>query len=410
MNKWILGVLMLVLGIVPLKAQEEEGPSGGINTPSGLSDLKASQQQGPFSEFPWNVQSLLEENLHVLQKMPVSVRGYVLKRAMDWDVLFDAEKHRITQFFKKAKEMPGAELEAVFKENGDQTLGIERTIDHVIRGNERPPLGLVVVVIGKTNVTRTGSAIHQDVVSQGNLYRDIAFEGDWLSTFLAGSSPGQSHFLEHIRKQRKLKQRDKVIAVVDTVPAVLMPNRKGDGKKDGPMMVASSELEKSRNMALEILQKESGKSKGYLDMVKAKWTPASLKMPKVYQDKALGALLIQTMITHDGLSHLDDDFNQVMALRLMWRAQPDALLIMLSDADEVARQTFTNTLVTGLKNHARYEDNTLLVIVDEGRKQVFLYGVEALSMDQKVETLSDVSNIIFKALEQASVGVSRNRQ
>lgn len=59
MNKWMLGMLIWGVGIAPLKAQEEEGPVGGINTPSGLSDLKSSQQQGPFSEFPWNVQSVL---------------------------------------------------------------------------------------------------------------------------------------------------------------------------------------------------------------------------------------------------------------------------------------------------------------------------------------------------------------
>ena len=131
-------------------------------------------------------------------------------------------------------------------------------------------------------------------------------------------------------------------------------------------------------------------------------------MPKVYQEKALGALAIQMMVTPDDVPELDDDFNQVMALRLLWRAQPDALLVMLSDADEVARQVFTSTLVMGLKNRAQYKDNTLLVILDEGRKQVFLYGVRDMPVDQKVETLSDVSNIVFKALEQTSLGMTAN--
>lgn len=71
-------LVVLVLGVVcvPVWAQDgDESMGGGINTPSGLTDLRASQQRGPFSGFPWDVQSLLEKNLDVLRKTPEPVRN-----------------------------------------------------------------------------------------------------------------------------------------------------------------------------------------------------------------------------------------------------------------------------------------------------------------------------------------------
>lgn len=408
MKAWIVGLMIMGVSMPPIMAQEE-GVSGGINTPSGLGDLKSSQQKGPFSEFPWDVQSLLEKNVDVLRKLPVLVKNHVLQGAMDWDVWFEAERQRLAIFFKKTKALSDDELAALWQNVEMQAFAIDVAMDHMVQADVKPATALVVVAISQKAETRVGSLVSNDLLRNGTLLDAVPFETGWLETFLTGYSQGQMHFLEHVRKTRKLKQANQAIAVVEQAPSVMAGKQKGDRKKFAPLLVSAADLAPTLKIGEDLLSQAAGKSEKYVDMLMSKWTPESLKMPQAYQEKPIGFLTLRSMMLPGQALALGDTFLQKMALRLLWRAQPDAMLVTLSDDDEMDRQVFLDRLVVGLENRARYEKNTLLVVLDEGKKQVFVFGTDVVPSQWQSRGMVDLSKqvALIVGLDVGGAGTQR---
>lgn len=401
MKVWMLVVLVVGMGGVSVWAQDEsESMGGGINTPSGLTDLRASQQRGPFSEFPWDVQSLLEKNLDVLRKTPEPVRNHLLNKAMDWDVLFGVEQQRVIQFLKRAKPLSEDEIAGVFQNVSVQEYAIEWAIDQWLWEKEKHiPALIVVVVKNETDEQRQEALLPDGLKQESVLISNLLFGEHWLDELLVGKGQESFTVLSQIRQHANPKNPYSAIAVVDSLPSAMACKQKGDAKKYAPLVVGTEDLMPSVKLSKDILLKESGRSEAYLDMVRSKWTPESLKMPKPYRQKALGDLVMRA-INKPGMDVLDTSFRQHMALNLVWRAQPDAMLVMVSDTRIGELQNFMDMLVTSLNNRLRYADNSLLVVVDEGHQKVFLLGALARDIEaQHPMTFTDLSQSLVQHLE-----------
>ena len=407
MKAWIVSLMVLGVGMTPSIAQEEEGGGGGINTPSGLGDLRSSQQRGPFSDFPWDVQSLLEKHVDVLRKLPAPVKNHVLQGAMDWDVWFEAEKQRLIMFLKKTKALSADEMTTLWQDVEMQGFAIDGVIDRLVLEDVKPAPALVVVAVSQKASMRVGSVVSKDMLKNGTLLEQVDFGSGWLDTFLTGYSPGNLTLLEQVRKARKLKQANQTIAVVDQVPMVMAGKPKGDRKKFAPLLISAAELQPTLQIGENLLSQASGKSEKYVDMMMSQWTPESLKMPQTYQEKSIGFLAIRSMIVPEQALTLGDVFVQKMALRLLWRAQPDAMLVAFSDDDEVECQIFLDRLAVGLKNRARYDQNTLLAVLDAGKNQVFVYGVGADSGLWQLGTVGDFSKQVALTLGVAGMNAQK---
>lgn len=405
--KMIWGILIVFLMCGYALAQSDEESLGGIDTPSGLTDLRSSQQRGPFSDFPWDVQSILETHLGALQKLSPAVQNHVFHIAMGWDTAFDVEKQRLIAFLKVVQATSAVDMALAFQDIPEQAYAYEMVMDRLIARHDNSPPALVVIAVTRSGQQRTASVIPKAIYETAVVVDQVAFSENWVQALTARPEKAYPSVWEEIRKQRKLKDPLAVV-VVGNAPASAVYKADGCDKKTAPFVISTADLMGSVAVAKGILQDNAGKSEAQLDLLKAKWTPATLKMPKMYRSKDVGNLMLRCLMHPENAFETNDAFKQTLAQQVLWRSQPEALFVEMSDLDEARCQQFVSLLLTSLMHRYRYQDNTLVVIVDEAREQVVFSGYNAgqLSFIQDGLRVEDVPKYIRQVFDAARIHIN----
>ena len=170
-------------------------------------------------------------------------------------------------------------------------------------------------------------------------------------------------------------------------------------RKFGPQAVRASSLSKAAETVRQALSdaRAEGRSQAFIEnVVYPRLDPKKLKITRTVRSKVLARLVVKTLVSSDQNLKLANAFVSSLALTCLPRAQPDLMLLQLTDGSD-CRETIEQ-LRQIVQEHDRYRHRTTLAVLDPAGGRALLIGPEMPAGLRVTEplSLSDLSATLFR--------------
>lgn len=290
----------------------------------------------------------------------------------------------------------------------EQSARIETAFDRfVYKGVDFAPALLAIAVMppqpGSTQLT-----LNDSLLSKGTLLRTVPGpdpSNRWLATLLTGHDNAlkgdklvHPSLFEYHNRALNDKSRTRTLALYldDSAPPERSTHKKY--RKFGPQTVRASSLTGAAETVREALYeaRSEGRSQAFIEnVVYPTLDPKKLKITKKVKDKALARLIVKTLVSSDQNLKLANAFVSSLALSCLPRAQPDLMLLQLTDGPDCRKAV--EQLWKTVQEHRRYRNRTTLAILDPAGGRALLIGPDMPAGLRVTEPLSllDLSATLF---------------
>lgn len=290
----------------------------------------------------------------------------------------------------------------------EQRARIDTAFDRfVYKGVEFPPALLAIAIMpGKTGTS--DSTFNDSLIAQGTLLQTVPAPNltkRWLATLLTGRDDAlkgdklvhPTLFEYHNRAIRdKTRSRTLALYMDDSAPPERSSHRKY--RKFGPLTVRASSFAGAAETVRQALDeaRSEGRSQAFIEnVVYPTLDPKKLKITRSVKNKVLSRLIVRTLVSSDRNLELKNSFLASLAIACLPRAQPDLMLLQLTDGPE-SRKTIEQ-LRKIVQEHHRYRTRTTLAVLDPAAGRALLMGPDMPAGLRVAEPLSpsDLSATLF---------------
>lgn len=290
----------------------------------------------------------------------------------------------------------------------DQKARIETAFNRfVYRDMDFPPALLAIAIMPGQNGT-CDSTLNDSLLSLGTLLQTAPAPNPpkrWLATLLTGRDDALTGdrlahptLFEYHNRAMKDKTRTRTLALLidDSAPPERSSHRKY--RKFGPLTVRASSLTDAADSVRRALgeARSEGRSQAFIEnVVYPALDPKKLKISKAVKNKVLSRLIVRTLVSSDGNLELTNGFLASLAVACLRRAQPDLMLLQLTDGPD-SRSTIER-LRRICRQHHRYGNRTTLAVLDAAAGRALLVGPDMPAGLRVAETLTprDLSATLF---------------
>lgn len=274
-------------------------------------------------------------------------------------------------------------------------------------GVDFPPALLAIVIMPGPYGT-TDSTFNDSLLSQGTLLQTAPApdpSSRWLATLLTGRDDAlkgnklvhPTLFEYHNRAiEDKTRARSLALYLDDSAPPDRSSHRKY--RKFGPLTVRASSLTRAAETVRKALDKarSEGRSQAFIEnVVYPTLDPKKLKITRTVKNKVLSRLIVRILVSSDRNLDLSNSFLVSLAIACLPRAQPDLMLLQLTDGPDSRR--LIGQLRNTVQEHHRYENRTTLAVLDAAAGRALLVGPDIPAGLHVTEPLSprDLSATLF---------------
>ena len=290
----------------------------------------------------------------------------------------------------------------------EQKARIETAFNRfVYMGMDFPPALLAIAIMPGQNGT-SDSTFNDSLLSRGTLLQTapaINPSKRWLAALLTGRDDAlkggklaHPTLFEYHNRAIKDKTRTRTLALFidDSAPPERSSHKKY--RKFGPLAVRASSLAGAAETVRQALDeaRSEGRSQAFIEnVVYPTLDPKKLKITKTVKNKALSRLVVRTLVSSDRNLELTNSFLASLAIACLPRAQPDLMLLQLTDGPH-SRGTIEQ-LWKIVQEHHRYRNRTTLAVLDAAAGRALLVGPDMPAGLRVAEPLSprDLSATLF---------------
>ncbi len=267
----------------------------------------------------------------------------------------------------------------------EQKARIEAAFNRfVYKGTDFPP-ALLAIAIMPGQYGTSDSTFNDSLLAQGTLLQTAPAPDParrWLATLLTGRDDAlkgdklaHPTLFEYHNRAIKDKTRTRTLALYmdDSAPPERSSHRKY--RKFGPLTVRASLLTRAAETVRQALDeaRSEGRSQAFIEnVVYPTLDPKKLKITKAVKDKVLSRLIVRTLVSSDRNLKLRNSFLASLAVACLPRAQPDLMLLQLTDGPD-SRRTIEQ-LRKIVQEHHRYRNRTTLAVLDAAAGRALLVG------------------------------------
>ena len=290
----------------------------------------------------------------------------------------------------------------------EQRARIEAAFNRFVYRDVDFPAALLAIAIMPGQDGTCDSTLNDSLLALGTLLQTAPAPGPskrWLATLLTGRDDALAGdrlthptLFEYHNRAMKDRTRARTLALYmdDSAPPERSSHRKY--RKFGPLTVRASSLTGAAETVRHALDeaRSEGRSQAFIDnVVYPTLDPKKLRITRTVKNKVLSRLIVRTLVSSDGNLELTNGFLTSLAVACLQRAQPDLMLLQLTDGPD-SRATIERLRKICRRRH-RYRGRTTLAVLDAAAGRALLVGPDMPPGQRVAEPLSarDLSATLF---------------